>query len=139
MSALKNRFEHLAASFASEVLRAIQGTSLENLLDEVRNGARGTTPGAGRPAFSSAPSPPSVPRDTRGGRLQRRSADDIARMLDRIVGLLKQNKRAGLRAEQIKSQLNMQAKELPRPLAEGLKARKLRKTGAKRATVYFAA
>ena len=32
----------------------------------------------------------------------------------------------------------MQAKELPRPLAEGLQAKALRKKGQKRATVYFA-
>jgi hypothetical protein len=57
--------------------------------------------------------------------------------LNSIVSLLKQHS-SGLRAEQIRKQLSMQAKELPRPLAEGLQAKALRKKGQKRATVYFA-
>jgi hypothetical protein len=43
-----------------------------------------------------------------------------------------------MRAEQIRAQLKMQSKEMPRVLAEGLAKRKLRKKGQKRATTYFA-
>jgi hypothetical protein len=71
------------------------------------------------------------------GRLKRRSADDIAATLGNIVTLLKAHP-AGLRAEQIRKDLDMLAKELPRPLAEGLASKALRKKGQKRATVYFA-
>jgi hypothetical protein len=44
----------------------------------------------------------------------------------------------GLRAEQIRKELGLVAKELPRPLAEGLAAKRLAKKGQKRATTYFA-
>jgi hypothetical protein len=139
MSALKSSLQSLAVSFAEEVVRAIQGASLQELLGEVS----GTRTRRSAPPTSSA----SVASDTRAprtspplrrGRLKRRSAQDIAATLDSIVSLLKQNA-AGLRAEQIRKELNMLAKELPRPLAEGLDAKVLRKKGQKRATVYFVA
>jgi hypothetical protein len=44
----------------------------------------------------------------------------------------------GLRAEQIREELGLQAKELPRVLKEGLSSRKLKSKGQKRATTYFA-
>jgi hypothetical protein len=138
MSALKSSLQSLAASFAEDVVRAIQGASLQELLGEVATsrarrggGAAVTGDGEGARALRS-------PALGRKGRLKRRSADDIAAALDRIVALLKQRP-GGLRAEQIRTELNMLAKELPRPLAEGLASKSLRKKGQKRATVYFAA
>jgi hypothetical protein len=47
--------------------------------------------------------------------------------------------KSGLRAEQIRAQLGMQAKEMPRVLAEGLSKRKLKRRGQKRATTYTSA
>ena len=44
-----------------------------------------------------------------------------------------------MRAEQIRSELGMEAKEMPRILSEGLATRRLRKRGQKRATTYYAA
>jgi hypothetical protein len=138
MSALKSSLQTLAASFAEDVIRAIQGASLQELLGEVA----GTRARRGAAVAAEVESPSRPARGgaalKRTGRLKRRSADDIAATLDRIVGLLKQHP-AGLRAEQIRRQLDMVAKELPRPLAEGLDAKVLRKKGQKRATVYFAA
>ena len=58
-------------------------------------------------------------------------------MVDNIVSLLARSP-DGLRAEQIRESLGVQAKELPRPLSDGLAAGKLRKSGQKRATTYFA-
>ena len=52
---------------------------------------------------------------------------------------LVENRPRGLRAEQIRSELGMQAKEMPRVLGEGLATRRLRKRGQKRATTYYAA
>jgi hypothetical protein len=150
MSALKSSLQSLAASFAEEVVRAIQGASLQELLGEVagsrsRRGSPGASAAPAAPAASlAAVSSADAARAPRGasplrrGRLKRRSAEDIAATLDGIVSLLKQHP-AGLRAEQIRKELNMLAKELPRPLAEGLEAKALRKKGQKRATVYFVA
>jgi hypothetical protein len=146
MSALKSSLQSLAASFAEDVVRAIQSASLQELLGEVttrqgRTAARSrVAPVAanGGAASVESPRPARSPALTRRGRLKRRSAEDIAATLNSIVSLLKQHP-SGLRAEQIRKQLSMQAKELPRPLAEGLQAKALRKKGQKRATVYFAA
>jgi hypothetical protein len=143
MSALKSSLQSLAASFAEDVVRAIQGASLQELLGEVA-GSRARR-GATAPAAAAAPAsepdgarPTRTPALSRKGRLKRRSADDIAATLGSIVSLLKQHP-AGLRAEEIRTHLGMLAKELPRPLAEGLASKALRKKGQKRATVYFAA
>jgi hypothetical protein len=130
MSSLKTSLESLAATFAADVVRAIQGTSLKELSSEVGGASK-----RGRPAAVS-PSPKGVKPST-GGRLQRRSAADIGEALDKIVTLLKGHKQ-GLRAEQIRQGLHMQAKEMPRVLSEGLVKRKLKKKGQKRATTYFA-
>lgn len=72
------------------------------------------------------------------GRLARRSADEIAALLVQVVALVKKSK-AGMRAEQIRSTLGMQPREMPRILKEGLSTRKLKTKGQKRATTYFAA
>ncbi len=70
-------------------------------------------------------------------RLKRRSPDDIQKALGDVVSLV-ENRPKGPRAEQIRSELGMQAKEMPRVLGEGLASRKLRKRGHKRATTYYA-
>jgi hypothetical protein len=135
-SSLRSDLNTLAASFAASVLDAIRGASLEDLLGEA-----GVTPrrGAGRPRGTSAPSGNGSPaRVARSRRLKRRSPEDIAKALDQVVALLKKNK-DGLRAEQIRQQLGMVAKEMPRVLKEGLSTKKLKSKGQKRATTYTAA
>jgi hypothetical protein len=58
-------------------------------------------------------------------------------MVDDIVTLLGKHPE-GLRSEQIRAELDCQAKELPRPLADALEAGRISKSGQKRATTYFA-
>jgi hypothetical protein len=58
-------------------------------------------------------------------------------MVESIVDVLAKNG-GGLRSEQIRSALGVEAKELPRPLAEALSSGRVTKTGQKRATTYFA-
>jgi hypothetical protein len=131
-STLRNRLNDLAASFSTGVLDAIRGASLEELLSESPGGkSRARLPAPGAPPPSAAP-----PR-RRSGRLPRRSAGDISQAVDKIVGLLSDNPN-GLRAEQIRQKLGLQAKELPRPLKEGIEGGRLSKVGRKRATTYFA-
>jgi hypothetical protein len=137
MSSLKTNLESLAASFASEIVRAIQSSSLEDLLGEIGGSSKRPRPAVGRPAAAPAPSGRPA-KTTKRGRLKRRSAADIAAELDRVVSLVKSHK-TGLRAEQIREQLDMQANEMPRVLKEGLSKRKLKSKGQKRATTYFAA
>jgi hypothetical protein len=132
MPTLRSQLDSLAASFASAVVDAIRSASLHELVASDGRAAAS----AARPA--SAPvAKATAAKVTRSGRLKRRSSEDIGQVLDQVVSLVKRNK-DGLRAEQIRSQLGLQAKELPRVLKEGLSSKRLRKAGQKRATVYSA-
>jgi hypothetical protein len=124
---LRNQLSDLAASFADSILEAIRESSLEELLAE-SGGRPSPKRGPGRPRGSG----------TKSGRLPRRSAEDIASELEKIVALVKKAK-GGLRAEQIRTELGLQAKELPRVLKEGLASKVLKSKGQKRATTYTAA
>ena len=126
---LHSRISVLAASFVDSVLDAVKSSSLQEILDGSGAQVRG-----GKAAF--APRAVRAPA-ARNGRLPRRSAEDIAKTLEVVVSLLGSRKN-GLRAEQIRTELNMQAKELPRILKEGLSRKKIRAAGQKRATTYFA-
>jgi hypothetical protein len=72
------------------------------------------------------------------GRLPRRSADEIAKALAKVVALVKSDT-GGLRAEQIRERLGMASKEMPRVLKEGLAKKVLKSKGVKRSTTYTAA
>jgi len=130
-NSLRGRLNTLASSFASSVLEVIRGVSLDQLIAESSGGARKGGPGA--PVRAVQPTG-AAPR--RRGRLPRRSAGDIERVVERIVSLVKRHP-GGLRAEQIRDQLGLEAKELPRPLKEALDTGSLQKSGQKRATTYF--
>jgi hypothetical protein len=136
MNTLKSRIDSLASAFASDVVRAIRSASLEDLLGGV-GGASGRAPA--RPERSvpvAAPAAP-APRTGKGGRLARRSSDEIKGTLDKVHGLLRASK-GGLRAEQIRAALKLDVREMPRVLKEGLATKKLSSKGQKRATTYFA-
>ena len=134
MPTLRSQLDSLATSFASAVVDAIRGASLQELV-----AADGRSTHVARPTASApvAKATAAAPRATRSGRLKRRSSEDIGKVLDDVVSLVKKNK-DGLRAEQIRAELSLQAKELPRVLKEGLSSKRLRKAGQKRATVYSA-
>ena len=82
--------------------------------------------------------PAARPAAHRRGRPGRRSSADLAEMVDRIVELLKGSSKMGLRAEQIRAALGVNAKDLPLPIAVALQGKRVHKRGHKRATVYFA-
>jgi hypothetical protein len=128
---LRSSLDVLAATFANAVLDAIRGARLEELLAETGGGGGR---GPGRPPKSKVAAPPA----RKPGRLARRSPADIAKALDQIVTLVR-GKKEGLRAEQIRTALKMQSKEMPRILKEGLTKKKLKAKGQKRATTYTAA
>jgi hypothetical protein len=141
MSNIQSQIHVLARHFVDQVVEVLRGASLRDLVSH-EGGSSGV--GNGRPtraaasAAVSAPTPAPSPKTSRAtGRLPRRSADEIAAALDKIVGLLRKHK-DGLRAEEIRSNLGMLAKEMPRILKEGLSTKKLTSKGHKRATTYFA-
>jgi hypothetical protein len=134
MPTLTTQLQTLAHAFAEQVVEAIRSSSLQELVSggarTVGNGR--TRGGGGQPDPLSVQTRPS----RRRGRLPRRSAEEIAKTLDKIILLVKTQKN-GLRAEEIRTKLGMQAKEMPRILKEGLSKRKLVSKGQKRATTYF--
>ena len=136
MTTLRSTISQLANEFAAGVLEAIRGASLEQILAETGGtpARRGRPAAPPRAAEGGAPAPA---RPRRGGRLGRRSAKDIAALVEQIVRLLEAHPE-GLRAEQIRQELGLEAKELPRPLTEALSSRRISKEGQKRATTYFA-
>ena len=134
MSSLKHTIESLAQTFAAKVLTVIRSSSLEEIL-----GQSVSTPTKTRAAKAvKAPRAAKAPKaGRRRGRLARRSPDQIGAQLGAVAALLKKNPK-GLRSEEIRAALKLDRREIPRVLAEGLKSKALRKSGAKRATTYRA-
>ncbi|MGD0525096.1 MAG: hypothetical protein ABSE49_08125 [Polyangiaceae bacterium] len=133
-NSLRSTLDSLASSFAGAVLDAIKGASLQELLAE-----SGAAPrrGPGRPPKAPSANAAKPARRAKGGRLARRSPEEIAKTLDRIHGLLK-GKKAGLRSEEIRKALSLDVREVPRVLKEGLAKKRLKSRGQKRATTYTA-
>lgn len=135
MSNLRSTIDRLASQFAGSIIEALRGASLDELMEVA--GSRGAARrGRGGVAAAAAGAELGARRRGRGGRLGRRTPDDIARMIDGIVDLLAKNPN-GMRAEQIREALDVEAKELPRPLADAVASGRLTKTGQKRATTYY--
>lgn len=136
MSNLRNAIEQLAATFADGVIAAIRSASFEEIASL---GGPTTSARVRRGGAAAAKAAPAGARSRigKGGRLRRRSKADLGAVLDSIVALVSKHP-DGLRAEQIRKELGLVAKELPRPLAEGLDSKRLTKKGEKRATTYFA-
>ena len=142
---LKNKITSLAEEFSAGILAAIKSASLQELLAE-----SGAAPrrGPGRPAKvasepAAAPSAEARARargegsEDQGGRLVRRSPEDIDKVVALVVGALKKAK-GGLRSEQLQKELGISKKEIVRPIEQALVAKKITKKGQKRATTYFA-
>jgi hypothetical protein len=130
---LRSQLDAIASTFANQIMAALRGASLQELVGSQGDGRSGRAAGGG-----GMPDPLSVPkRQGKNGRLGRRSAEEIAKSLDKIVLLVKTHKN-GMRAEEIRSKLGMQPKEMPRILKEGIAKKKLSTKGQKRATTYFA-
>jgi hypothetical protein len=127
MSSLRAALNTLAEHFTSGGLQAIRTANLQDLLSE--SGAPRRSPGR--------PRGPSAPKRAKGGRLGRRTPEQIAEVLAKVVSALRATRGKGLRSEQIRAQLGLDVREMPRVLHEGIKAKKLRSKGQKRSTTYF--
>jgi hypothetical protein len=122
-TSLRSRLGDLASAFVASVVDAIRDASVEELFAQQGGGGRSSrrvAPASGRAA----------------GRLARRSGQDIEAVIDQIVELIRQHPK-GLRAEEIRAALGLEAKEMPRPLRQGLAAGRFTKSGQKRATTYL--
>jgi hypothetical protein len=150
MPTLNSRIQDLARTFVAQIVDAIRGASLgEFLSSEGRKGGDGratranrskavASEGAARKATASDGVASAAKAMRASGRLPRRSEEEVAAVLGQVVELLRKNK-DGMRAEEIRAKLGLQAKEMPRILKSGLSAPKvLTSKGQKRATTYFA-
>lgn len=130
---LQATISRLAADFAERIVVAIRAASLAEITTLGSGGPRvPAAPRAERATTSSNRS--KLPRIRKGAR---RSPEAIEKVGASIVALLK-SRPEGLRSEDIQRELKLSRKDLPRPLASALAAKLIRKTGAKRATRYFA-
>jgi hypothetical protein len=149
---LKSQISSLAESFAAQVLAAIRGASLQEILEGGAGTAARTSSappvkrGRGRPRkdatvapVASAPAAAAAPKAKRGkgGRLARRSPEDLQHVVGLIVAKLGERK-AGMRSEELQKALKLDKKEITGPLNLALSTKKVVKTGQKRSTTYFA-
>src|SRR5450631_2036577 len=120
-TSLRSTITDLAGTFASSILHAIRQMSLDEILAETHGGGARAHKNAPRAAAKTvkAAAPSAVAsgggrkgRKARAGRLERRSAGDIAAVVGRIVSVLAA-KPSGLRAEQIRDALGLASKEMP--------------------------
>lgn len=136
---LRSALDTLASEFANAVLTAVRTASLDELASggggQEGHGRRG--PGGPQRSASSPSSGRSKRTRTASDRLARRSPEQIAEAVGRVVALVKKRK-DGLRSEQIRAELGMDAKEMPRVLKEALTKKALTSKGQKRGTLYFA-
>jgi hypothetical protein len=133
-TSLHSTLNNLAASFAENILAAIRGASIDELVDpgvSPRSNGRLQRPPTVAPVASKGATRAQAPR-----RLHRRSPEEIAKTLEQVVAAVNKAPE-GLRAEQIRQELGLQAKEMPRILKEGLAKKLFKSKGQKRATTYF--
>src|SRR5205085_1705635 len=107
MSNLRSQIESLASQFAVSIIEALRGASIEELYAVAGGGGGGGAGRRGRPrggdAGAGARRVAPVTRG-RGGRLGRRSTQQIGKMIEAIVDVVAKNA-SGLRAEQIRQHL----------------------------------
>jgi hypothetical protein len=147
---LKNQISALAEELTRGVLAAIRSASLEELLAE--GGGRSSSGSASSaraqaresgaakesgPAKDAGGAPVRKIRTGKGGRLARRSPEEIGAVVESIVVALRKNK-TGMRSEQLQKLLRLDKREISGPLNEALAAKKITKKGQRRATTYFA-
>ncbi len=129
---LKTEIEVLAQRFADGVLNALRHASLEDLVEGRMAGTANSAPKTARVGGGTS----GAGARAKSGRA-RRSPSDIEHVTGVIVAKLREH-RAGLRSEQLQKVLRLSKQEIVGPLTAALAAKKIVKTGEKRATTYFA-
>jgi len=74
----------------------------------------------------------------KSARLPRRSAGELEGVVDRLVAIVT-SAPDGINAERLRAALQVERKELPKPISLALSAGRIHKSGNKRATLYFGA
>ena len=135
---LSEKLKQLAATFAdavSEVVETEMRDRMTNALSALgaTGGSGDTEVRRGRPAKA----PKTGKKAKSEGRLPRRSLEEIQAVVANVVKLVAKHP-DGLRSEIIRAELDLDVREVPRVLKEGVAMGALKSHGQKRATVYFA-
>lgn len=123
---LHTTINELASRFAHDLLAALRGAPLDEIIAET--GTTHTKRTRATPGFVAA--------SRQSGKRLRQTAADLNATVAKIVALVATEKE-GTNAETIRARLKLQRKELPKPIAMALKSKKIRKRGQKRATIYL--
>jgi hypothetical protein len=126
VDAIKTAIEEASNQVTKELADELGHLSLRDLIELADGSTKGGKPGrkaAGRPKNAST-------------RLPRRSAEEIDAAADKLASLLGR-KKDGMRAEEIRSALKMDPRELPRVIKAALASKKIAVlSGQKRSTTY---
>ncbi len=129
-------------SFLTELGALVRRSALEAVQEALGGGAPRRR-GPGRPKGSGRRGPGRPPkagrrragRPARGGKRIRRSTEDLAAIGARVLAQVRS--KAGQRLEEIGRALKTDTSVLKKPVADLLRAKKLKTKGAKRGTKYF--
>jgi len=127
MSALKEVISAATEEFVTAIIAAIRGASFDEIAET--SGDESVSSPRAKVVKASGKG--------KGGKRIRRSSDDIQGVVEKIVSFVKKHA-DGVSAEEIREQLGVERKELPRPISEALGQKLISKRGHKRATKYFA-
>jgi hypothetical protein len=131
-----NALKELIESSIQESMAAISGDIADVVMDAIRelslDDIMGSVSGGGRPKAAAKASSKSS-----GGKRVRRSAEALQEVAEQIASYVRKHK-DGVSAEQIREELGIERKDIPRPIAEALGQKLISKRGEKRATLYFA-
>jgi hypothetical protein len=138
-AAIRSRID----SFLTELGALVKKSALEAVQEALGEGAPRRR-GPGRPTGSGRRGPGRPPkagrrragRPARGGKRIRRSSEDLAKIGARVLAQVRSH--AGQRLEEIGRALKTDTAILKKPVADLLKAKKVRTKGQKRGTMYFA-
>lgn len=126
-TSLRTTIHELSRAFAAQLLDALRATSLDEILAEARGGAPAKKTG-------KAAAPAKAPARTRATTVQQIVSTVT---VDAIVSILKKHK-GGLRAELLRKELGAAKPAFNYHASKAIAEGKIRKTGQKRATTYFA-
>ena len=128
-------------AFLSELSGLVRASAMEAVHEALGDGApRRRGPGRPRGSGRRGPGRPRKAgrrpgRPARAGKRIRRSAEDLAKIGARVLAQVRSKQ--GQRLEEIGRALKTDTAVLKKPVADLLKAKKLKTTGAKRGTKYF--
>jgi hypothetical protein len=121
-------------AFLAELGALVKRSALEAVQEALGGAAPRRRPGRRKGASHRGPGPRAV-RPRRAGKRIRRSAEDLAKIGERVLAEVRS--KPGRRLEEIGRALKTDTAVLKKPVADLLKAKKLKTTGAKRGTKYF--